>query len=348
MPKSLKDYQGPSAYDPFPNWDPAAGPSGKDIVWTFLAALLERGDEPWKQLTSRRYRQQATEKRTAAKKAREDAAAQELAKSPPPAPAPPPPPVPVPGAAAGAVLPSPIRKSGATRSGYKMGPPPFRDESLVQAIADPAYPQEGGFAQDEIMARFSAMNPDLDWKEVAKQAGGNVPGGSFSAMESDIKQKTKGASDEEFYKWVEDITFENNMRSLLDPRSRSFNPQAAELLIARRESEKSSAAEMIKARAEQLAAESSAGHLKLLSEQDEFSRSAEGQAMAMLDSIIQGAGQNMDPILFKNAVLARTALINGDYETAMRILSEIGGSSLPTAPLSPGSSPSAVIDYEDL
>jgi hypothetical protein len=107
--------------------------------------------------------------------------------------------------------------------------PWLEDEEEKKKELDPLGAQKKKDA--ESWAEFVAMNPSLDLAAVARQSGGNVPGGNVSMMESTIKQQTPGASDEEFFRWVDEFSTQTQLDSLLDPRSRGFNPDAAEQII---------------------------------------------------------------------------------------------------------------------
>jgi hypothetical protein len=109
---------------------------------------------------------------------------------------------------------------------YHSGTP---SEDYVPQQVAPPYPREG-FGADEIWSQFQAMNPDLDWGKVAEQAGGNVPGGNFSQMESSVTY-TPTKMDEELFRFVREDIPRMDLARKLDMRSRAYDPEGAKILL---------------------------------------------------------------------------------------------------------------------
>ena len=196
------------------------------------------------------------------------------------------------------------------------------DESMyVPDAVEPAYPQDGGFKQEDMWAEFQRMNPGLNYAKVAQQAGGNVPGGNFSAMESTIKEQTPGASDAEFNKSIEELTQRQQMDSLLDPKSRSFNPAAAKVLLDRAGQKEETAAQVIYNRAQEMRGQAELDQATMIKRQYELSNTPEGKLGSTIDFILKNS--EMRPDLFDKAIMARVALDNGDIERASKILQDI-------------------------
>jgi len=198
------------------------------------------------------------------------------------------------------------------------------DESMyVPDAVEPSYPQEGGFKQEDMWAEFQRMNPNLNYAKVAQQAGGNVPGGNFSAMESNIKEMTPGASDEEFNQSINELRQRQQEDALLDPRSRSYNPDAAKVIFDRAGEKESNAADMIFNRAQELQSKAAAAQSAMVVEQYRASRTPEGQLNSMIEMVLQNVDSMMNAPLYQRAIDARRLLSQGKLEEAWKIFEQV-------------------------
>ena len=195
------------------------------------------------------------------------------------------------------------------------------NEAFVPQQVEPAYPSEGGFAQDEILRRFKELNPDLDYDAVARQSGGNVPGGSFSAVER--KNVPKAQTDEEFIRWVNEDLPKYTASSMLDSRSREYNPEAAKIIFDRLAQERGDAAQMLYSRGQELRGQADLDKVQMLKRQAEFSRTPQGQMQSTIDFVLQNVDPALNADVFDKAIRARMALMNGQVEEAQRILQSI-------------------------
>ena len=192
------------------------------------------------------------------------------------------------------------------------------NEAFVPQQVEPAYPSEGGFAQDEILRRFKELNPDLDYDAVARQSGGNVPGGSFSAVER--KNVPKAQTDEEFIRWVNEDLPKYTASSMLDSRSREYNPEAAKIIFDRLAQERGDKAGMIQARGDELRGQADMARAQMIARDAELSRSPEGQVRSAIDLILQNVDRSFNPLLFDGAINAKMALANGNIKMAQDII----------------------------
>lgn len=196
------------------------------------------------------------------------------------------------------------------------------DESMYEPTqVEPAYPSEGGFKQDEIMEMFKRMNPDFDYAAAAEQSGGNVPGGTLSIMpEQNLPpdQTTEGIA-----KFAREQELKNQLASMLDSRSRGYDPAAAELLLGREKAQQDASAQMIYSRAQELRAQAEADEVGFARKQAEMMNTPEGQMRSTVDFILTNVDATMRPDLYDKALRARVAINNGRIDEASMILQQI-------------------------
>jgi len=178
-----------------------------------------------------------------------------------------------------------------------------------------------GRNQQAILDMFKKMNPDLDYDAVARQSGGNVPGGSFSAVER--KNVPKAQTDEEFIRWVNEDLPKYTASSMLDSRSREYNPEAAKIIFDRLAQERGDAAQMLYSRGQELRGQADLDKVQMLKRQAEFSRTPQGQMQSTIDFVLQNVDPALNADVFDKAIRARMALMNGQVEEAQRILQSI-------------------------
>lgn len=193
-----------------------------------------------------------------------------------------------------------------------------------------------GRAADEIWRRFQEMNPDLDYEAVARQSGGNVPGGSFSDMRlspgvKSVKESTPGASDEAFYQWVKDFTYEQDLARKMDPRSRAYDPRGAELMISEREGEReaantaeSNAIAKIYALARQAEVENTVSET---ARRMQLESSPAGQVRVLAASLLNAADPTTEGHVRDAAMRAIVLAEQGDVQGAWLLLNSISAQS---------------------
>jgi hypothetical protein len=185
----------------------------------------------------------------------------------------------------------------------------------------PAPPKQEKKSADVLWEKFQQMNPNLDYDKVAQQSGGNVPGGSFSDMRNSpgvptVKEATKGASDEEFMQWVKDFTQEQEFQRKNDPRSRAYDPQGAELILANRAAEQAAAQDLIYAKARQTEAE-------LAQKAYDYQFSTGGRIDAMMNAISGDEMLQMEnPQVYSTLLRAKQLQLSGDEAGAEQLLNE--------------------------
>jgi len=139
-----------------------------------------------------------------------------------------------------------------------MGQGPPVDEMYVsERVSPPTTPPE-----QNSWEAFLALNPNLDLDKVAEQAiakgggrGKSVPGGTFSEMPDNNFAPDHPQSDEAFSKWVHEFDYDQTMREKMDPRSRAYDPAAAEILSRDMYWRGQNSAEMLKQKAAQAEAD---------------------------------------------------------------------------------------------
>jgi len=196
-------------------------------------------------------------------------------------------------------------------------------------------PQPGENERAALMwEQFQKMNPGLDYTKVAQQAGGNVPGGNFSAMESNIKEMTPGASDAEFNKSIEELIKKQRMDSLLDPRSRSYDPAAAEVITKHEEEMERNKAFILNAQAQMMMAQTEARNSLLGGQEKPETPSFKPDPDRIADAIdrafveIENSAE-MNPIEKKKLIdqlnRARLFLASGRNDAALQIIGNLTG-----------------------
>ena len=192
-------------------------------------------------------------------------------------------------------------------------------QDFVEQRVDPPYP-EGGYRADEILERFKQMNPNLDWDKVAAQAGGNVPGGTFSQMPDSPERDAQVAS---LMDYVENQIPQDEAMRMLDNRSRAYNPTAAEMLLGRLGDKEKNAADMLYSRAQEMKAQAEMEQAQVITDQYRMLSTPEGKMNATFEMILQNVDPDMNPQLYKSAIAAKMALDNGNIERAQEIYTQI-------------------------
>jgi hypothetical protein len=204
---------------------------------------------------------------------------------------------------------------------------PYREG--VNAAPIP-YPDEGGFKQEEIWRKFQEMNQNLDYDAVAAQAiekgGGNgisVPGGTFSQMPENNFAPDHPQSDEAYMQWVKDFTYDQEVARKLDPRSRAYDPQGAELLMGERAQRDSNAAQMIYSKAQEQRAQAEADNVELVRRQMMLQSSPRGQVGTLIGALMESTDPEIDGAT--RQALREAMVLNalGKTEEAMEILRQL-------------------------
>lgn len=216
---------------------------------------------------------------------------------------------------------------GVSRLPYDTRPRPHTDNTplsetdFVPGYAEPPwYPNNP--ASEEIWNAFRRMNPNLDYAAVARQSGGNVPGGTFSQMPD---TRPPAQSDEAFYQWLKDFTYEQELARKQDPRSRAFDPEGAQRMIDEKLGEEKSAVEKIYNEAQMVRANAEAGQLALARAAAEYARTREGRLESTINFILQSVDPSPAgrPDLYDKALRAKMALDRRRIDEAAKILQQI-------------------------
>ena len=190
------------------------------------------------------------------------------------------------------------------------------------------------------------MNPNLDWDKVAQQAGGNVPGGTFSQMPDSPERDAQVAS---LMDYVENQIPQDEAMRMLDNRSRAYNPEAAQMLLDRQGQKEKSASDMLYSRAQEMRAQAEAQQADMVRKQYQQLSSPEGKLGSTIEMILQNIDPAMNGPLYNLAISAKLALDNGDTRTAMELMSRLnsmtGGG---VDKVSGGAQQPQVISYENL
>ena len=300
---------------------------------------VDNPQEFWKRLTSKSYRDKAAEEEERKKIEREIAQYQEEQMQPPaPAVAAPQRPM---------SETDPIVDPTAPSFAARLQPWGPDGQDYVDTQVDPPYP-EGGYRTDEILEKFKQMNPNLDWDKVAAQAGGNVPGGNFSAMESSVTYEPT-EMDKQLFDYVENQIPRDEAMRMLDSRSRAYNPEAAQMLLDRQGQKEKSASDMLYSRAQEMRAQAEAQQADMVRKQYQQLSSPEGKLGSTIEMILQNIDPAMNGPLYNLAISAKLALDNGDTRTAMELMSKLnsmtGGG---IDKVSGGAQQPQVISYENL
>jgi len=116
------------------------------------------------------------------------------------------------------------------------GPPPEMARSHEVPLKPPG-PQRTPEPAQNSWDAFIAMNPNLDLDKVARQAGG-IPGSfpvtnEYGGEISDNSQNVlpPGQTDQDLQKTADKIDLQNKMESMLDPRSRGYDPEGAKTFL---------------------------------------------------------------------------------------------------------------------
>jgi hypothetical protein len=278
-----------------------------DIIKAMMykSAVTDPAEE-WRRLTSMEYRKQAQ-----AEDERQEFERQQM----PQMPATPPP----------AAPPSPMSEAGPSTGpappsfGARLQPHSADESMYVQDEVEPPYPQ-GGFKQDEILAKFKEMNPNLDWDKVAQQAGGNVPGGTFSQMPSSPEREAQVAS---LMEYVENQIPRDEAMRMLDNRSRAYNPEAAEMLLGRLGNKEKNAADMLYSKAQEMKAQAEMEQAQAMTRQYDMMSTPEGKLGSTIEMILQNLDPTMNGQIYNLAINAKMALDAGDIDAAREIMGQI-------------------------
>jgi len=183
---------------------------------------------------------------------------------------------------------------------------------------------------------------------VAAQAGGNVPGGNFSAMESSVTYEPT-EMDKQLFDYVENQIPRDEAMRMLDSRSRAYNPEAAQMLLDRQGQKEKSASDMLYSRAQEMRAQAEAQQADMVRKQYQQLSSPEGKLGSTIEMILQNIDPAMNGPLYNLAISAKLALDNGDTRTAMELMSKLnsmtGGG---IDKVSGGAQQPQVISYENL
>jgi len=222
-------------------------------------------------------------------------------------------------------------------SGASLGAPPEPVPQEAAQFMEVGPPQPGQNERADLMwEEFKAMNPNLDYEAVARQSGGNVPGGSFSQMPESEAQKRQ---EQELYDFVNNqVPYDEAMRKL-DPRSRGYDPKGAEVLLNMLESQRNAkiaeqevagrtqgtAADMIRARAAMMEAEAAKSLADRGLTSGGYPFGGGGGKNNELDQIADLADRvySTNPKMTEDDMNAINAFIlKGDRENAIRVLAK--------------------------
>ena len=156
---------------------------------------------------------------------------------------------------------------------------------------------------DQMWGQFQDMNPNLDYDAVAKQSGGNVPGGAFSQMPESAKQKEQVQS---LMDYVQNEIPKEEIARKLDPRSRAYDPQGAALLIEDIKQRQKGESEAVYAQARALESQ-------LAQKAFEYQNSVGGRIDTMIEAIRGDKMIEMEAPEFKRMLLvAKQLQLSGD------------------------------------
>ena len=195
--------------------------------------------------------------------------------------------------------------------GWQRQPAGIDKEALVTGPqADAPYPS-GGYGQEEIWRRFQEMNPNLDYEAVARQSGGNVPGGTLSVTDNELwDDPNSPQSDAAYMQWVKDFTYEQELARRQDPRSRMYDPESARQMIEAKVAERDADVREIYNRAQMLQAKAAERQVELAQEAMKAEATPVGRARVLAPMILQSVAQT-DPGLAR-IVTQATFMLNSE------------------------------------
>jgi len=230
------------------------------------------------------------------------------------------------------------------RAGYwdptdQAGTPP---QAPPQAV-DPAGADRGA-VQQQMWEQFQKMNPNLDYGAVARQSGAytdesvpyylsdKIPQGTFSDNSQNVLPP--GQTDAEFNKSIEELIKKQRMDSLLDPRSRSYDPAAAEIITKHEEEMERNKAFILNAQAQMMMAQSEARNSLMGGQEQQKAPSFKPDPDRIADAIdrafieIENSAE-MNPIEKKKLTdqlnRAKLFLASGRNDAALQIVGNLTG-----------------------
>ena len=200
-----------------------------------------------------------------------------------------------------------------------IGSPIDGGSDYVEQAVDPREPWE--LEHEQNFANFKAMNPNLDWGAAAGQAGGNVPGGSFSTAErGDVPYEQTDAA---FYDFVKNDLPRYEADRMLDNRSRAYNPEAAALLYDRLAQMEGQPAKDIYAAAQQMHGQAALGQVELAKRQMMMQNSPAGRASVLVDSLFNAIDSTVNPDIARKLIQAKVMISQGEVDNAMLLLQSL-------------------------
>jgi len=192
--------------------------------------------------------------------------------------------------------------------------------------------------------QFQKMNPNLDYGAVAHQSGAytdesvpyylsdKIPQGTFSDNSQNVLPP--GQTDAEFNKSIEELIKKQRMDSLLDPRSRSYDPAAAEIITKHEEEMERNKAFILNAQAQMMMAQSEARSSLMGGQEQQKAPSFKPDPDRIADAIdrafveIENSAE-MNPIEKKKLTdqlnRAKLFLASGRNDAALQIVGNLTG-----------------------
>jgi len=170
-------------------------------------------------------------------------------------------------------------------------------------------------------AAFKALNPNLDYDAVARQAGGNVPGGAYSDYSETPDTRPEAQSDQAFYDWVDEFKKQNRLNEMMDPRANTYDPEMARAMLTHEVGMGRNAADELYSMAQMARADAEMKKAWMMGGKSDVKAST-GQMQDAIDILMN---ETVDENSRRELVIAKLLVANGQVKEANEILTRVLG-----------------------